>query len=87
MSGYDRYNIHAQMEHLQSKYHGTGTSETSKWEWAANIQRDTAASHLGSHSRLLYFATVENESIARIKYRMLNSMARPCGPPPRKLED
>lgn len=32
MSGvYDRFNIHAQLEHLQSKYQGTGHADTTKW--------------------------------------------------------
>ncbi len=36
---YDRYNVYAQLEHLQLKYQGTGDADTSKWEWATNIHR------------------------------------------------
>jgi splicing factor 3B subunit 5 len=28
---YDRFNIHAQLEHLQSKYQGTGNADMTKW--------------------------------------------------------
>jgi len=43
----DRYNIFSQMEHLQSKYVGTGHSDTTKWEWLTNQHRDTLASYIG----------------------------------------
>ena len=43
----DRYNIFSQMEHLQSKYVGTGHSDTTKWEWMTNQHRDTLASYIG----------------------------------------
>lgn len=36
----DRYNIHSQLEHLQSKYIGTGHADTNKWEWLTNQHRD-----------------------------------------------
>ena len=39
----DRYNIFSQMEHLQSKYVGTGHADTTKWEWVVNAHRDTYA--------------------------------------------
>lgn len=35
----DRYNIHSQLEHLQSKYIGTGHADTTKWEWLVNQHR------------------------------------------------
>ena len=44
----DRYNIHSQLEHLQSKYIGTGHADTTKWEWVTNQHRDTYASYLVS---------------------------------------
>jgi splicing factor 3B subunit 5 len=31
---------------------------------------------------MLYFSAVENESITRIRNRMLEEMVQPCGPPP-----
>ena len=36
----ERYNIHSQLEHLQSKYIGTGHADTTKWEWLTNQHRD-----------------------------------------------
>ena len=32
----ERYNIHSQLEHLQSKYIGTGHADTTKYEWMTN---------------------------------------------------
>ena len=32
----ERYNIHSQLEHLQSKYIGTGHADTTKYEWLTN---------------------------------------------------
>ena len=34
-----RFNILSQMEHLQSKYMGTGHADTTKYEWAAHQHR------------------------------------------------
>ena len=42
MSGADsagRFNILSQMEHLQSKYMGTGHADTTKFEWATHQHR------------------------------------------------
>uniref|UniRef100_A0A1A9UU17 Splicing factor 3B subunit 5 n=1 Tax=Glossina austeni TaxID=7395 RepID=A0A1A9UU17_GLOAU len=39
----DRYNIHSQLEHLQSKYIGTGHADTTKYEWLTNQHRDSLA--------------------------------------------
>ena len=41
----DRYNINSQLEHLQSKYIGTGHADTNKWEWMTNQHRDSCASY------------------------------------------
>ena len=46
-----RFNILSQMEHLQSKYMGTGHADTTKYEWAA-------------HQHRWGFATAPAESIA-----------------------
>ena len=64
----ERYNIHSQLEHLQSKYIGTGHADTSKFEWATNQHRDTYASYMGHFDMMNYFAIAENESKARIRY-------------------
>ena len=41
----ERYNIHSQLEHLQSKYIGTGHADTTKYDWAVNQHRDSLASY------------------------------------------
>ena len=73
--------MRAQMEHLQMKYQGAGHADTSRFEWASNMQRDTLASHVSHHSRLMYMAIGENEPIARIRQNCLNKMIRPVQPP------
>jgi len=35
------------------------------------MQRDALASHLGHHSRLVYFAAAENQTMARMKFNFL----------------
>ncbi len=63
----DRYNIHSQLEHLQSKYIGTGHADTSKWEWCTNQHRDSYASYMGHVDMINFFALVENEARARVR--------------------
>lgn len=83
----DRYNIHSQLEHLQSKYIGTGHADTNKWEWLTNQHRDSYASYMGHPDLLNYFAIAENESKARVRFNLMERMLQPCGPPPEKPED
>lgn len=87
MSGGERYNIHSQLEHLQSKYIGTGHADTTKHEWLANQHRDTYATILGHFDLLNHVAIVENESKARVRFNLVEKMLQPCGPPPEKQED
>ncbi|KAL1917799.1 uncharacterized protein VTP21DRAFT_3633 [Calcarisporiella thermophila] len=82
----DRFNINSQLEHLQSKYVGTGHSDTTKFEWALNQQRDTYASYVGHHHLISYFSVAENESIGRMKFNMIEKMVQPCGKPPAQNE-
>jgi len=83
----DRYNIHSQLEHLQSKYIGTGHADTTRYEWLVNQHRDSLASYQGHHDLLNYIAISENESKARVTFNLMNKMLQPCGPPPEKQED
>ncbi|KAH6919531.1 hypothetical protein HPB50_025316 [Hyalomma asiaticum] len=83
----DRYNIHSQLEHLQSKYIGTGHADTARYEWLVNQHRDSYASYLGHFDMLNYFAVVENETKARVRFNIMEKMLQPCGPPPEKAED
>ncbi|KAI8388658.1 splicing factor 3B subunit 5/RDS3 complex subunit 10 [Radiomyces spectabilis] len=78
----DRFNINSQIEHLQSKYVGTGHADTIKHEWMTNQQRDSYASYIGHNSLISYFSVAENECKARVKHNILEKMLQPCGPPP-----
>lgn len=83
----ERYNIHSQLEHLQSKYIGTGHADTTKFEWLVNQQRDAYASYMGHENLLSLFAIAENETKARVRFNLMRKMIQPCGPPPEKPED
>ena len=83
----DRYNILSQMEHLQSKYMGTGHADTTKFEWAVHQHRDTFASLMGHTDLTNHLAISENESKARVKFNLLEKMLQPCGPPPEKKSE
>ncbi|XP_014375722.1 splicing factor 3B subunit 5 [Alligator sinensis] len=76
----DRYTIHSQLEHLQSKYIGTGHADTTKWEWLVNQHRDSYCSYMGHFDLLNYFAIAENESKARVRFN-LTRPAPPCAEP------
>ncbi|PRP87319.1 hypothetical protein PROFUN_01581 [Planoprotostelium fungivorum] len=82
-----RENINAQLEHLQSKYVGTGHADTTKYEWVTNQHRDSYASYVSHPSLLSYFAIAENVSHARLRHEFLSKAVRPCGPPPPTEED
>merc|ERR1711884_300367 len=75
----DRFNINSQLEHLQTKYVGTGHPDLHRYDWFTNIKRDTYASLVGHHNMVTYVALCENESIGRSKYTMLQNMFLPCG--------
>lgn len=83
----ERYNIHSQLEHLQSKYIGTGHADTSKYEWLTNQHRDSYSSYLGHPDLLNFLALCENESKARIRFNLMENMLQPCGPPPDKSDE
>ncbi|KAI9313801.1 splicing factor 3B subunit 5/RDS3 complex subunit 10 [Dichotomocladium elegans] len=82
----DRFNINSQIEHLQSKYIGTGHADTIKHEWLSNQHRDSYASYAGHYPLLNYFAIAENECHARVKFNIMEKMIQPCGPPPPREE-
>ena len=58
----DRFNILSQMEHLQSKYQGTGHADSTKFEWAAHQHRDTFASLMGHQVTLIVVFVKKNQS-------------------------
>jgi len=77
-----RDNINAQLEHLQSKYVGTGHGDTGKFEWITNQHRDSFTSYVGHPSLLAYFAIAEGNAIGRERFLFLEKMIRPTGNPP-----
>ncbi|CAG8664768.1 3719_t:CDS:2, partial [Paraglomus occultum] len=77
----DRFNLNSQLEHLQSKYVGTGHADTNKFEWLVNQHRDSYASYIGHHALISYFAVAQNESVARVKFEFVEKMLQPCGVP------
>ncbi|KAI8837195.1 Splicing factor 3B subunit 5 [Chytriomyces hyalinus] len=74
----------SQLEHLQSRFVGTGHADTIKFEWLQTQHRDTAAACVGHGSLAAYFAVAENESIGRVRFNLIEKMIRPCGPPPQQ---
>ncbi|XP_062026135.1 uncharacterized protein At3g23325-like [Rosa rugosa] len=87
MQASDRFNMNSQLEHLQAKYVGTGHADLHRYEWTVNIQRDSYASYIGHYPILSYFALAENESIGRERYKFMQRMLLPCGPPPERADD
>lgn len=79
-SGADRFNVNLTLsrnwEYLRSRYVGTGSPDTTREEWLANIQRDTLASGVGHADQLSYFALAGNKSVERTRMDMLNKMVR-----------
>merc|ERR1712110_454319 len=50
----ERYNIHSQLEHLQSKYIGTGHADTTKYDWMTNQAGQLLVTHQSlRHDQLL----------------------------------
>ncbi|RCN42377.1 hypothetical protein ANCCAN_11674 [Ancylostoma caninum] len=42
----ERFHVLAQLDHLHSKYTGTGHADTTRYEWLTNQLRDTRASQV-----------------------------------------
>ena len=52
-------------------------------EWLVNQHRDSNASYVGHVPMMAFFAVAENESMGRIRHKLLHKMIQPCGPAPR----
>lgn len=61
----------AQLEHLQSKYVGTGNADTTPAEWLRTQERDTVAKIVGHHNVLYYMATGAGKHTQRLRYELL----------------
>mmetsp|Transcript_42460 Transcript_42460/g.165770 ORF Transcript_42460/g.165770 Transcript_42460/m.165770 type:complete len:92 (+) Transcript_42460:283-558(+) len=86
-SSHPLQNFYSQLEHLQSKYVGTGHPDTTKYEWVTNQQRDSISSYVGHPQMVEYFAIAEGHSVSRVRMNLLDKMYRPCGEPPKVVED
>ncbi|CAI4226412.1 unnamed protein product [Auanema sp. JU1783] len=80
----ERFHVLAQLEHLQSKFTGCGHADFNRYEWLTNQHRDTRASHLSHPGMCSFVSIIENESIARTRFNLINRMIQPCGVPPEK---
>ena len=73
---------------LVLRHPGTGHSETSMHEWMTQQHRDTLASLAGHHDRALLLSTVENVSVARMRFMLIDQLAGdPCGTAPKRARD
>lgn len=70
-------NIQAQIEHLQSKYIGTGHADITKHEWLVNQHRDSISSYVGHPNLISYFAIAQNLGRERVKTNLLQKMIQP----------
>jgi len=68
-------------DQLKARYIGTGHADMTKFEWLTNQHRDTLASHVGHYDQLSYYSVAQNESIARVRYNMIEKIYQPCSPP------
>ena len=80
-SSADRFNVNLTLsrnwDYLKSRYGGTGSPDTERDEWIANIQRDTLASGVGHFDQLSFFALAMNQSVERTRMDMLNKAVNP----------
>lgn len=54
----------------------------SRSEFVTNHHRDSIASAVGHYDMLAYLSAGQNEAPGRVRFRMLDRMLQPCGPPP-----
>ncbi|KAL1514453.1 hypothetical protein AB1Y20_003552 [Prymnesium parvum] len=87
MTSQERFAVNYQVEHLQTKYVGTGHADTTKFEWGVNQHRDSLALYVAYDPLGHFFAVAENESLGRVKFNSLQKMIQPCGPPPPKEDE
>merc|ERR1712113_894965 len=75
----NRFSAISNSQYLHSKCVGAGNSDMTKHEWILQIRRDSFASYIGHHFLVSYFALSLNQSIGRIKFKLLQGMLAPCG--------
>ena len=77
----DKLRTQQQLEALQARHVGTGHADTTPFEWASNIHRDTYASYVGHPPLLQYLSIGMGEAKEIVRARMIEAMVRPVGPP------
>jgi len=82
----DKLHLQSQLEQLQARYVGIGHADIIKYDWAANIHRDTLASTIGHPPMSAYLALAEGENIKRVQFELMEKMIRPIGNPPLREE-
>lgn len=69
------------VEQLVLRYTGT-CHEPTQYEWLSHQHRDTLSSIANHYDHLMFASVAENVSTGRMRQMLLDSMLRPCGPPP-----
>ena len=75
------------LEALQIRYVGTGHADTTKYEWASNIVRDSYASYIGHPPLLEFIAIGMGENKEKVRAMMVEGMVRGAGNPPEVSAD
>ncbi|KAL8757049.1 MAG: hypothetical protein Q9199_002490 [Rusavskia elegans] len=67
----DKLRTQQQLEQLQARYVGTGHADTTKFEWASNIHRDSLASYIGHPPLLAYMSLGMGEPKEKVRAMFL----------------
>merc|ERR1712039_632064 len=67
----NRFSAISNSQYLHSKCVGAGNPDMTKHEWILQIRRDSFASYIGHHFLVSYFALSLNQSIGRIKFKLM----------------
>ena len=84
----DTFNVNQSLsrnwEYLRSRYVGTHDPDTTRWELVTNVKRDSDSSAVAHLDMLSYMALCENESLGRLRYKIISDAVRPAGARPLK---
>ncbi|KAL9022838.1 MAG: hypothetical protein Q9180_008549 [Flavoplaca navasiana] len=67
----DKLRTQQQLEQLQARDVGTGRADTTKFEWASNIHRDSLASYIGHPPLLAYMSLGMGEPKEKVRAMFL----------------
>jgi len=68
----DKLRAQQQLEALQARYVGTGHADTTKFEWASNIARDSYASFVGHPPLLMYMSVGMGEPREKLRAQLID---------------